>query len=120
MQEVYNTGVVFSEAETRVLGFTHSEVGQLVADKWRFSPNIEEAIAHHHHPSESIISAQFCHIVSLANSVCHKLEIGPTRKPDLDLTSLDSAKALGLNPDSMPEILDEVENAVRGGENPSR
>ncbi|MFZ2447913.1 MAG: HDOD domain-containing protein [Syntrophobacteraceae bacterium] len=116
MQEVYNTGATFSDAETSALGFTHSEVGQLMADKWRFSLNIEEAIAHHHQPSDSHIAAQFCHIVSLANSVCHKLEIGPTRKPDLDLASLDSVKALGLNPDSMLEILDEVENAVKGGE----
>ena len=38
MQEVYNDGADFFEVELRTLGFTHTDVGQMIADKWRFRP----------------------------------------------------------------------------------
>lgn len=111
MQDVYNGDITFAEAEKQIFGFTHSEIGQLVADKWRFAVDIEESIAHHHNPDESKIAPQLSHIVCLANSMCHKLEIGPTRRPDLDLTNLGSVKALGINPDSIEQMVEEIQTA---------
>jgi putative nucleotidyltransferase with HDIG domain len=105
MQEVYNDGASFFEVEARSLGFTHADVGRIIADKWRFAPDIEEAIASHHQPDQARTARELTQIVSLANSVCHKLEIGPSRKPDLDLAELKSAKALQLGRDTIEMIL---------------
>jgi len=115
MQEVYNSGMSFTEAEQTALGFTHAEVGKLLADKWRFSLNIEEAIANHHQPNESHSAVLLAHTVGMANVICHKLGIGPTRKPELDLSAHESAEALGLNSGQIAEIIDEVKEAVRNG-----
>jgi HD-like signal output (HDOD) protein len=94
MQEVYNDGADFVEIEGQKLGFTHADVGGIIADKWRFATDIEDAI-------------------SLANSVCHKLSVGPTRKPDMDLNDRESAKTLGLGPAAMERILFAVSEALR-------
>ncbi len=112
MQDVYNGDMTFADGEKQVFGFTHSEIGQLVADKWRFAVNIEEAIAHHHHPDESQTAPQVAHIVSLANSMCHKLEIGPTRSPGLDLANHESVKALGIDPDSIVGMTQEIQGSL--------
>ena len=116
MQEVYNSDVDFAAAEMRALGFTHAEVGQLLADKWYFTLNMESAIANHHHPEESKTAVAFCHIVCLANAFCHKLEIGPTRRPNIDLSAHDSAKALRLTPDQVSELFEELKNTMSTGE----
>jgi len=116
MQDVYNGEADFADLEMENLGFTHAEVGQLVAEKWRFAINIENAIANHHHPERCESVTRLAHIVNLANAMCHKLEIGPTRKPDLDLSSLESAKALSLGPDEIAGILDELTDAAAGAE----
>jgi putative nucleotidyltransferase with HDIG domain len=115
MQEVYNSEVDFAAAEMQALGFTHAEVGQLLADKWYFTLNMEAAIANHHHPEESKTAVEFCHIVCLANAFCHKLEIGPTRRPNIDLSAHDSAKALGLIPHQISELLEELKSTTSTG-----
>lgn len=113
LQEVYNDGGDFFEIEQRKLGFTHTDVGGIIADKWRFSGNIEDAIANHHQPGKAWAATELTHIVSLANSICHKLEVGPTRKPDLDLYNTESARALGLAPASIETTLLVVSEAFQ-------
>jgi putative nucleotidyltransferase with HDIG domain len=113
MQEVYNDGGNFFEVEERMLGFTHADVGKVIADKWRFAPEIEDAIASHHQPDLARSAPELTRIVSLANSICHKLEVGPTRKPDLDLNELESAKALQLSPTSIEMMLFAVREALQ-------
>ncbi|MGA2400109.1 MAG: HDOD domain-containing protein [Syntrophobacteraceae bacterium] len=113
MQEVYNDGADFLDVEQRMLGFTHADVGRMIADKWRFALDIEDAIANHHQPGQARSAPELTQIVSLANSVCHKLEVGPTRKPELDLNEMESAKALGLSPASIETTLLAVREALQ-------
>jgi putative nucleotidyltransferase with HDIG domain len=113
MQEVYNDGADFFDVELRLLGFTHTDVGQMIADKWRFAIEIEDAIANHHQPGQAKSAPELTHIVSVANSICHKLEVGPTRKPDLDLSDMESTKALGLSPASIEKILLTVRESLQ-------
>ena len=116
MEEVYNEGVDFFEVEQRKFGFSHADVGGLMADKWRFSNDIEEAIGNHHQPEQAQTGTamELTRIVSLANSICHKLAVGPTRKPDLDLADTESAKELGLGSASIETILLSVSEALKG------
>ena len=115
MQEVYNGDVDFATAEMQALGFTHAEVGQLLADKWYFTLNMETAIANHHHPEESRTAVEFSHLVGLANVFCHKLEIGPTRRPDIDLSAHKSARALELTPHQISKLLEELRTTTSTG-----
>jgi len=113
MQEVYNDGVDFFDIEQRRLGFTHADVGGIIADKWHFTNDIGNAIANHHQPDQAWSDMELTQIVSMGNSICHKLGIGPTRKPDLDLNGTENAKALELSPDSIEKILVAVSEAVQ-------
>ncbi|MCL5405569.1 MAG: HDOD domain-containing protein [Deltaproteobacteria bacterium] len=113
MESVYNEGLDFFNAEKRRFGFTHARVGGAIANKWRFTSGIEEAIANHHQPELARSSAALAHIVNAANSICHKLEVGPTRKPDLDIDRVKSIKALGLNPERIEKILVALKEALQ-------
>ena len=50
-------------------------------------------------------------ITCLANSICNKLEIGPVRMPDLDLTALLSFKILELDEETVSGILEDLVSA---------
>ncbi len=109
VQEVYNNqGVTFLQMEQKLFGFNHSHVGKLVVRKWNFAAEIEECIGFHHFPEKATILPILSYIIHLANGFCHKLEIGPTRAPDLDLCELKSAKALKLTPEKLDELLEEI------------
>lgn len=91
-----NGGRSFWDAERELLGFTHAEAGQLLTRKWRFTLTMEEVVANHHEPDCAKSARELAHIVSLADSLCHKLSIGLTKRPSIDPYELESAKALGL------------------------
>ncbi len=95
------------------LGFTHADVGGIIADKWRFASISKTPSQTTTSPARPDRPSELTQIVSLANSICHKLAVGPTRKPDLDLNETESAKALGLGPASIERILLAVSEAVR-------
>jgi hypothetical protein len=65
------------EAESRVLGVNHAEVGSWMADLWNLPKNISEAISFHHTPIEaSPESRSLVAVISLANGLCKSVGIG--------------------------------------------
>jgi putative nucleotidyltransferase with HDIG domain len=114
VQNVYNnSSQSFLELEEKAFGFNHAQVGMLIARKWNFTDTIEEAIGCHHNPEEAKIMPVLSYVISLSNSICHKLEIGPTRKPDLDLSELREAKALKLTPETLIDLLSDVSEGLK-------
>lgn len=101
---VYNEGHTFIEAENEVFGFDHADVGALVAARWNLAPSLREAIQLHHQPMGAEIDPTLCAIVSLANSLCVKLGIGPERDAALQLADLEATMMLTLDPDDLNQI----------------
>ncbi len=102
----------FLEAERDVLGFDHTEVGGLVARKWGLPESIVEAVRHHHDPTQAEVDPQLCAIVSLANSMCIKLQLGLEQDPDLDLASLPTAEQLGVSADLLDQLVAQGEDYI--------
>jgi putative nucleotidyltransferase with HDIG domain len=96
VERVYNEHVSFITAEREEMGLDHATVAGLVAKEWKLSPGMIEAVRQHHEPAEATIDPTLCAIVSLANSLCVKLGIGPERYPDLDLAQLETVALLDV------------------------
>lgn len=114
IEDVYNNSdLSFVHLERECFGFDHTDVGRLLADKWHFPEEIIEAITCHHRPALAKILPALTVIVHLANAICHKLELGPTRRPDLDLSTIVSARALKLTPDKLAAIEESIRAKVQ-------
>ena len=112
MQKVYNTGASFKDTEDDILGFNHTQVGALVVDKWRFAEEYIEAILYHHSPEKATISPILSHLLSLANNVCIKLEIGPQKNSSLVLHETTSAKYFSLTEEQLDEYLSLIQDTI--------
>jgi HD-like signal output (HDOD) protein len=55
------------EAERRVLGFSHSEIGGLLMQKWHMPEILTHCVRHHHRPDASGEGGQLAWIVSYGN-----------------------------------------------------
>ena len=78
----------FTRAEEQVYPFDHAQVGQLIAEKWNFAPEVIEAIANHHKYDNKILgsdsstnvevpkSSNFSWIVYCADTIAHSLGLG--------------------------------------------
>ncbi|MGE5397113.1 MAG: HDOD domain-containing protein [Chitinophagales bacterium] len=73
---IHNEKIDFSEAERRVLGFTHAEVGAKVAEQWNLPEELVEAIEFHHEPAKASLNPRLTAIVHLADAICMTMGIG--------------------------------------------
>jgi HD-like signal output (HDOD) protein len=81
MQHVANGGSI-DEAEMDLVGASHGEIGSWLAEKWRLPVMISQSIRFHHSPWECREHAVLVAIVSVANYLCHKNNIGASGRPD--------------------------------------
>ncbi|MBZ0269820.1 HDOD domain-containing protein [bacterium] len=105
VEKVYNDGSTFAEVETEMLGFDHSHIGALIAQKWNFDWEMVETIAYHHRPegeeSGSVLGAVLC----VSNTICKRMGVGLERvKEDQLLSDNWGARSLGLDEGACQEI----------------
>lgn len=71
IRDLVNSGAYsFQEAEKKVLGIDHSEIGAMIAKMWKFSPKMVKIIRHHHLSDESMIQDREIAAVYLADCIC--------------------------------------------------
>lgn len=63
--QAFQAGEPIVEAERRLLGVTHADVGALVADSWHFPETLVAVIREHHDPSPAHFLAHLIHLCDL-------------------------------------------------------
>jgi putative nucleotidyltransferase with HDIG domain len=63
-------GHSFNDAEKKILGMNHEELGALLGEKWRFSEKLVYIIGHHHLSDESARQDLETSLVYLADIIC--------------------------------------------------
>ncbi len=73
---VQNKRHSFREAEKRVIGIDHGELGAMIATQWKFSPKMINIIRHHHLSDKSQQKNCDIAIVYLADCICMMMGLG--------------------------------------------
>ena len=73
---VQNENSTFIEAEKKILGIDHAELGARVAEKWNFSTAMVDIVRNHHSPDKSPPNDLSVPIIYLADSICMMIGIG--------------------------------------------
>jgi len=73
---VENKNFSFSEAEKKILGIDHAELGALIAKMWKFSPRMVKIIKNHHMADETMIKDKEVAVVYLADCICMMIGSG--------------------------------------------
>lgn len=63
--EAFRAGEFIVDAEARLLGITHAQVGAIVAENWRFPEDFVAAIRDHHAPPEGVLLPNLIHLSDL-------------------------------------------------------
>ena len=72
MRHARRTGVTLHRAEQQVLGFTHIEVGALLAQQWQLPEKVSHAIEYHHGPSKAIAEHPHVGVVAIADQLAYR------------------------------------------------
>jgi putative nucleotidyltransferase with HDIG domain len=105
---VRDENILMITAEERILGYSHADVGKLLAERWNLPPKLGSVILHHHQPSSAGRFELEAAIVHLADILCRSLSIGQggdNKMPPLDKMAWES---LRINPQAIESMLAEI------------
>ncbi len=104
------------EAERRVLGIGHCEVGAWIAAHWHFSDEVIEAIGHHHEPvqTQGATAPTLADIVHTANGIVHALDLVHVAGGLVPRLQLGAWERLNLAPESYLPLFERTERAFHG------
>jgi putative nucleotidyltransferase with HDIG domain len=71
---VENQKIGYANAELKVIGHTHGEIGQILAERWNLPESLGECIQHHHQPSQSENHKVVASIVHLADYLTQRFQ----------------------------------------------
>jgi putative nucleotidyltransferase with HDIG domain len=102
----------FYKAENERFGFSHADVGALLASKWNFPSQLVDAILHHHDAVPPSAGGPLPAIVALSNRMMALMEIGFEKDRDLTLEEEPSARLLELEGPALQKLAAEVELVI--------
>ena len=102
---IRKNNILMITAERNVVGYSHAEIGKLLANKWNLPAKLEQVIAHHHEPAAAGSFVLEASIVHLADILCRALNMGyggDHKIPPLDKTAW---QLLKIETDSFEAIM---------------
>jgi putative nucleotidyltransferase with HDIG domain len=89
-------GLCFLDAEKKVLGVQHAEIGGRLLARWKFPKRIVLAVWFHHDPAKAQPFNRLASLIHVADGVSHFLDDGYGHQPFTLHGRPEALKALGL------------------------
>ena len=108
-------GVNLIEVESDEFGFTHTEAGGRLAERWSLPDNLGDTIRNHHHPEQACISPELTHLVYIADLLMSRFAVGHELER-LNTNQLTSRlQKVGLHPEQFPLIVESIPDQILTG-----
>ena len=93
------------DAEQKILGITHDELGKIVADKWALPIDLECAIVLHHEPARADKIPELVAAVHVADAMAHKLGFALTENEHAGEACAESLELLHMEKPDYERLL---------------
>jgi HD-like signal output (HDOD) protein len=96
-------------AEQRLLGFTHDQVGRLLAERWKLPVRLSEAIGCHHRPDLAQVGKREAALVHVAEALTRALGLGSGGDDAVPMLEPECWRRLGLQTTILEPLMIELE-----------
>jgi putative nucleotidyltransferase with HDIG domain len=100
------------ETEQEIYGYTHAQVGALVARRWNLPDDIGYVINYHHQPSDATKMLAMTRVIDLASQIANFYGVGTHQEPDMDLSLTESAIALDISDEKIKAVWEKVQSQI--------
>ena len=100
--------ILMVAAEKNVLGYTHADIGKLLAEQWNLPSKLVNVIAHHHQPDLAGKFFQEAAIVHLADILCRSVNLGSGGDNKIPPLNKDAWDSLQLELRAIEPIVEEM------------
>ncbi|MEW5883744.1 MAG: HDOD domain-containing protein [Armatimonadota bacterium] len=102
-----------AEAERAALGFDHSDVGDILAERWGLPAMLREVVRHHHNPRDAQEHRAFAEFVHAGDYLYWRMAEGEAFDPSRRAVEPEVARKFELDNQERIEALFETANAKR-------
>lgn len=102
---VINRNLSFREAEKKVIGVDHAELGGMIAKMWKFSPKMVKIIRHHHLDDQSVKKDREVLVVYLADCISMMMGLAVGADGLAYRFHSQAARELGVTADDISRII---------------
>lgn len=113
IRQVQQEKVHIREAEDKVLGINHAEIGELLLKEWNLPEDLLFTTAYHHNPVLAKNKDKPASIVHLADILCRSLEIGSGGDNTIPPLNYEAWDKLGLEVDDLDDIIKDVDKELK-------
>ncbi len=96
-------------AEQRLLGYSHDQVGRLLAERWKLPVRLSETVGYHHRPDLAQVSKREATIVHTADIIAHAMSYGVGDDDAVPALNQECWETLGFPTASLDTMIDEIE-----------
>ena len=111
-RSIRDNGMDLCQTEKEIFGMSHTEVGAVLARKWKLPENLVNAIQYHHTPQLAPGDMELVTMVNLADLILSSFEVG-YQLGESNMGQLGQRLAqLGLSKRDFPVIVDRIPRTV--------
>jgi HD-like signal output (HDOD) protein len=104
--------ISFKEAERRVLGYDHAQIGAMLSEKWNFPPSLQCILRCYHTPLQAKECLSEASVVYLADAIVRKMGIGTGIDDDYYKEEEGVARSLALSESQIQHVIDGFEGKM--------
>ena len=109
------TGCALHLSEEQCLGFTHVDVGALLAARWQLPEDVATSIQYHHGPTEKIRGEPAVAVVAIADQIAYRAQSSTFESAAERLATL-AHQFLGVPREEFEKVLDVARHQAPGVE----
>ena len=109
-QYAVNNKISLVKAEKEVMGITHTEIGNIISDKWALPLDLENALVYHHDPKNMDKSLNFVTTIHCADQMAHKAGADLWDNEEIEPEWEGVYSTLGFEEDDYTSCLNELKN----------
>jgi putative nucleotidyltransferase with HDIG domain len=106
----------FYQSERDILGVTHSQIGKILATKWKLPKTLSDAVEFHHNPPSDPrtlnLSTYIVAMVHIADIVCKGQKIGFSGDHNVPNVDMSLWNVLGLKKNDVIDILKSISSEM--------
>lgn len=111
--EVYRRErLLLREAEMRVLGFDHQQIGRALLEHWKYPTNLVQAVAYHHQPGASELARVEAAVVHLADHLVNAMQLGSSGERFVPPLNSKAWETLGLETSVLGSVVAGVDEQI--------
>ena len=108
--------LLLREAEARVLGFDHQQIGEALLRHWQYPPLLVQAVAAHHQSKASDMPSIEAAIVHVADHIVNAMQIGSSGERHVPPLHAKACQSLRLCPGTLASVMTAIDQQIEAVE----